>query len=129
MSTSPFGKGLAIAALSSLWLALSASPVAAQGARAPSTSPQDHQHAPPSTQDTSAQTHDHGGMAQGAMSHAREGSGTAWLPRASPMYVIHRTGRGWEIMLHGNAFLQYLDDGGDRGHHQAGSVNWIMAMA
>jgi YHS domain-containing protein len=63
------------------------------------------------------------------MSHAREGSGTAWLPDASPMYAIHGLRGGWELMLHGSAFVQYLDDAGDRGHDQFGSINWVMGMA
>jgi hypothetical protein len=129
MSTSPFRRRLAIAALSSLWLAVSIEPAAAQAAQAPPATPQEHQHEPPSPQGTAAQTHDHGGLAQGAMSHVREGSGTAWLPDASPMYATHRARGDWEVMLHGNAFLQYLDDAGDRGHEQGGSINWFMAMA
>jgi hypothetical protein len=68
-------------------------------------------------------------MTQGAMSHARESSGTAWLPDASPMYAIHREHGAWEVMLHGNLFVQYLDDAGDRGHDQFGSINWVMGMA
>jgi hypothetical protein len=45
------------------------------------------------------------------------------------MYAIHREHGGWELMLHGNAFVQYLNDGGDRGHDQFGSINWVMGMA
>jgi hypothetical protein len=127
MSTSPFRKGLAIAAFSSLSLNMSPLPAAAQAAQVPP--PQEHQHQQPSPPDSAAQVHDHGQMVQGAMSHAREGSGTAWLPDSSPMYAIHGAGGGWELMLHGNVFLQYLDDGGDRGHDQVGSINWIMGMA
>ena len=33
------------------------------------------------------------------------------------------------LMAHENAFLQYLDESGDRGAHQTGSVNWLMGMA
>jgi hypothetical protein len=32
-------------------------------------------------------------------------------------------------MFHGNAFLQYIDEGGERGESQLGSVNWLMGMA
>jgi hypothetical protein len=32
-------------------------------------------------------------------------------------------------MLHGNAFLQYLNETGDRGSDQFGSINWAMGMA
>lgn len=60
---------------------------------------------------------------------AREGSGTAWLPDASPMYAVHSQAGPWTLMLHGNAFLQYIDEGGTRGESQLGSVNWFMGMA
>ncbi|HEX6940767.1 MAG TPA: hypothetical protein VF158_15230, partial [Longimicrobiales bacterium] len=59
----------------------------------------------------------------------REGSGTAWLPDFSPMYAVHATAGRWELMLHGNIFLQYIDEGSDRGDENFGSVNWIMGMA
>jgi len=58
-----------------------------------------------------------------------DGSGTAWLPAATPMYGIHRQVGTWEVMLHGNAFLQFLLDAKTRGSSQSGSVNWFMAMA
>jgi hypothetical protein len=60
---------------------------------------------------------------------AREGSGTAWLPDETPMYAIHRQAGAWTLMAHGNAFLQYLHESGDRGSQQFGSINWIMGMA
>ena len=59
----------------------------------------------------------------------REGSGTAWLPDASPMHALHRQAGDWELMLHGSLFIHYLDDGGDRGREQFGATNWIMGMA
>jgi hypothetical protein len=61
--------------------------------------------------------------------HGREGSGTSWLPDASPMYAVHGTYGEWRLMGHGNAFLQYLHEGGDRGDDQFGSINWVMGMA
>ncbi len=61
--------------------------------------------------------------------HGREGSGTAWLPDASPMFAVHGQRGEWQLMGHGNAFLQYLNDGGDRGADQFGSINWVMGMA
>ena len=45
------------------------------------------------------------------------------------MYAIHRQTRHWQLMTHGNAFIQYLDESGDRGSNQFGSINWAMAMA
>jgi hypothetical protein len=59
----------------------------------------------------------------------REASGTSWLPDASPMYGIHQTAGDWQLMWHGNAFAQFLYESGDRGTEQAGSINWVMAMA
>ncbi|HEX7091062.1 MAG TPA: hypothetical protein VF192_13050 [Longimicrobiales bacterium] len=59
----------------------------------------------------------------------REGSGTAWLPDSSPMYALHWRAGAWGLMLHGNVFLQYIDEGSERGDEQLGSVNWIMGMA
>ena len=60
---------------------------------------------------------------------SRDGSGTSWLPDESPMYAIHAQARGWRLMGHGNLFLQYLHDAGDRGSDQTGSINWLMGMA
>lgn len=61
--------------------------------------------------------------------HVRDGSGTSWLSDASPMQgVMTHQGR-WMLMLHGNAFLQFIKTGSDRGDDQLGSIGWIMAMA
>jgi hypothetical protein len=60
---------------------------------------------------------------------SREGSGTSWLPDETPMYAIHAQARGWALMGHGSLFLQYLNDSGDRGDRQTGSINWVMGMA
>jgi YHS domain-containing protein len=59
----------------------------------------------------------------------REGSGTSWLPDASPMYMLHRQSGPWILMAHENAFLQSFTESGDRGDSQAGSINWMMGMA
>jgi hypothetical protein len=59
----------------------------------------------------------------------REGSGTSWLPNATPMHAFHWQRGDWQVMLHENAFLQFLDESGDRGSDQAGSINWVMGMA
>ena len=61
--------------------------------------------------------------------HTREASGTAWLPDASPMYAVHGEYGEWQLVGHGNLFLQYLSEGGDRGDDQFGSINWAMGMA
>ncbi len=63
------------------------------------------------------------------MQMAREGSGTSWLPDATPMHAIHRQRGPWQLMAHGNAFLQFFRDSGERGDEQFGSINWVMGMA
>src|SRR5262245_51140561 len=59
----------------------------------------------------------------------REGSGTSWLPDASPMYMVHRQNGQWMLTAHNNAFLQFISDSGKRGDDQVGSINWVMGMA
>lgn len=59
----------------------------------------------------------------------RGASGTSWLPDASPMYAVHGQHGDWELMGHGSAFLQYLNEGGHRGQSQFGSIHWVMGMA
>ncbi|MGH9240620.1 MAG: hypothetical protein ACRD3G_21465 [Vicinamibacterales bacterium] len=78
-----------------------------------------------------AQEHQHEPGAASTLFTPREGSGTAWLPETSDMYGRHRSAGSWELMFHGNAFLQLLHEGAnnDRGATQAGSINWFMAMA
>lgn len=56
-------------------------------------------------------------------------SGTAWLPAAAPMRALHARLGGWELMVHGAAFVQYVREFGTRDAHQLGSVNWLMAVA
>ncbi|HYU77905.1 MAG TPA: hypothetical protein VEK56_02910 [Vicinamibacterales bacterium] len=63
------------------------------------------------------------------ISMARDGSGTSWLPDTTPMYAIHRQAGEWNLMLHGNLFVQYINEGSDRGDDQFGSTNWAMGMA
>src|SRR3989441_1712313 len=60
---------------------------------------------------------------------ARMGSGTSWLPDASPMHAAHVVLGDWTLMLHGVGFLQYDRQGGSRGSNQMGIVNWGMAAA
>ena len=101
----------------------------------PPSPPPQHQHesqAPPASDP--AQQHDMQHMHMGdeqdmVMPPAREGSGTSWLPDDTPMYAVHKQAGTWTLMAHGNAFLQYLHESGDRGSDQAGSINWFMGMA
>lgn len=89
---------------------------------------QEHQHpaaAPP------GQEHQHAEHTQGSLFSTRDGSGTAWLPATSPMYAGHARAGGWELMWHGNLFLQFINESAEehRGAHQTGSINWVMGMA
>ena len=75
--------------------------------------------------------HQHDHAATTSLFAPREGSGTAWLPGATEMYALHGRAGGWELMAHGNAFLQFLHEAANehRGSTQTGSINWLMLMA
>jgi len=60
---------------------------------------------------------------------SRMGSGTSWLPDASPMHAAQIMLGDWTLMLHGRAFIQYDWQGGRRGGNQLGIANWAMAAA
>jgi hypothetical protein len=84
--------------------------------------------------------HMHGSM-DVPMSHAfslnlpmnRNGSGTGWLPDASPMYGYMLHSKNWMYMIHGNIFLGYtnqdLTSKGSRGDQKISIPNWFMLMA
>jgi hypothetical protein len=91
-----------------------------QSAAAQSVTEQPHKH------EVTTQEPDRPGQDQGM---PRDGSGTSWLPDATPMYAFHWQRGEWQVMLHENAFLQFLDESGDRGSDQLGSINWMMGMA
>lgn len=57
------------------------------------------------------------------------GSGTAWLPAATPQPGWHIAAGAWSVMLHGSAFAQYVRESGPRGNYQFGVVNWLMGEA
>ncbi|HEX8040953.1 MAG TPA: hypothetical protein VF490_17470 [Chryseosolibacter sp.] len=79
-------------------------------------------------------------MSSVPMSHAyslnlpmnRNGSGTGWLPDASPMYGYMVHSGKWMYMLHGNLFIRYdhqdIGDKGLRGDSKIDAPNWFMAM-
>ena len=80
-----------------------------------------------------------GGM---SMSHSysrnlpmsRNGSGTAWQPDQTPLYMWMQHRGPWMLMYHGAAFGRYtsqnFNHGGGRGHARAvDGPNWGMAMA
>jgi YHS domain-containing protein len=90
---------------------------------------QHEQHTAPASTDAQ---HEHLHQEAGeTLFNTRDASGTAWLPDLTPMYGFHRPAAPWEVMLHGNLFIQYLNEGGEehRRGHQAGSINWFMGMA
>jgi YHS domain-containing protein len=83
--------------------------------------------APPADEHAAQTGDEHAIHDMGAM--VRDGSGTAWLPDASPMYAIHRQKGAWTLMAHENVFVQFLHESGSRGDDQVGSINWVMGMA
>lgn len=62
----------------------------------------------------------------------RHGSGTAWLPDASPTYGYMFHSPEWSYMLHGNLFLRYnsqdFSNKGSRGSDKLDAPNWLMFM-
>ena len=62
----------------------------------------------------------------------RNGSGTGWLPDASPMYGYMFHSAKWMYMLHGNLFLRYnnqdIGKKGSRGGSEFDAPNWLMFM-
>jgi len=63
------------------------------------------------------------------ISHAREGSGTSWMPDSSPIYAHHLMAENWMLMLHYAATIGYDDQWSDRGSRRIASTNWLMGMA
>ena len=59
----------------------------------------------------------------------RMGSGTSWLPDRTAMHAKHFVAGGWELMLHGVAFVQFDKQYTKRGDEQFGAPNWAMLMA
>lgn len=57
------------------------------------------------------------------------GSGTAWLPAAAPLHGFHVQTGQWSVMIHGSVFAQFVQEFGQRGNYQLGSVNWVMGDA
>jgi len=60
---------------------------------------------------------------------SRAGSGTSWLPDASPMHAVHYRVGAWSLMLHGAAFVLYDNQGGPRGADRVAAVDWGMLAA
>jgi hypothetical protein len=63
------------------------------------------------------------------LSHAREGSGTSWLPDSSAVFAHHFMADDWMLMLHYAATAGYDDQWSERGSRRVASTNWMMGMA
>lgn len=63
---------------------------------------------------------------------SRNGSGTAWNPDASPMYMWMKQTPKTDWMFHGNIFLRYTNtdifNSGNRGDDKFDAPNWFMTM-
>lgn len=93
-----------------------------------------------SQMDHSQMGHEMDSLSMPPMSHAyslnlpmnRNGSGTGWLPDASPMYGYMVHSKKWMYMFHGNIFIRYnkqdIGDKGTRGDEKIDAPNWFMAM-
>ncbi|HEX8072919.1 MAG TPA: hypothetical protein VF546_23440 [Pyrinomonadaceae bacterium] len=57
------------------------------------------------------------------------GSGTAWQPASSPLYMRHKRAGDWLLMFHFDAKTGVNHQGGPRGVTKADSMNWFMPMA
>ncbi|HEX6243041.1 MAG TPA: hypothetical protein VFZ61_19140, partial [Polyangiales bacterium] len=62
------------------------------------------------------------------LARSRMGSGTSWMPSASPMYGLMTKIRSWGFMARGNVFAGYSWASSDRGGHRFLSVNSILVM-
>jgi len=107
-----------------LGAALACAPAAAQ-----TTEPHQHPMPAPAPARPEAPQHQHAGHDDDSLFATRDASGTAWLPDSSPMYGIETRAGQWSVMFHGNAFVQFLNESGNRASQQGGSINWGMAMA
>lgn len=76
---------------------------------------------------------DHSGHAMtgflGPYPMMREGSGTSWVPDATPHEGFHRQLADWSVMTHGNINLIYDNQGGPRGGNKTFVSGMLMTMA
>jgi len=107
------------------------------------TSHAGHQHTPGMDVGSSAPADSsHAVMHHMGMSHAysrqlpmsRNGSGTAWNPDQTPMYMWMQHRGPWMLMYHGSAFLRFtnqnFNNGDARGRaNRVDGPNWLMTMA
>jgi hypothetical protein len=103
---------------------------------------QHQHHAPADTASPVPPAHSRQHAGHESMSHAfsrslpmnRNGSGTGWLPDATPMYAYMRHRGPWMYMLHGAVYLRYtaqnITHPQKRGYERTWSApNWVMGMA
>ncbi|MGB3866554.1 MAG: hypothetical protein WBA29_13095 [Xanthobacteraceae bacterium] len=107
---------------------------------------QEHRHpAAPHEADSVSAPADHPGHAPATQPHAghgahmsawlgpyamtREGSGTSWVPDATPHEGVHRQLAEWSVMIHGALNLVYDRQAGRRGGSQTFVGGMVMAMA
>ena len=55
-------------------------------------------------------------------------SGTAWQSTAAPENMWMKRWRAWDLMAHGNLFVDFNHQGGPRGAGKLESENWLMFM-
>ena len=82
-----------------------------------------------------AMQHDHSQMNMDTPAHEQlllpsphASSGTGWQPASIPQHLWMSSRAGWDLMLHGNIFLRYNQQGGPRGAGKAESSNYVMTM-
>jgi hypothetical protein len=63
------------------------------------------------------------------LADARDGSGTAWQPDSTPMFMWHARAGGWRFALHANVFVGYDAMAGERGDDELAGIHWLMASA
>ena len=92
-----------------------------------------HQHAAPGQKKKPAEAgHEHQHGMQGLLGPypiSREGSGTSWVPEASPHYGVHATYGDWQTMYHALFNVVYDHQGGPRGGDKTFLNGMFMAMA
>jgi hypothetical protein len=55
-------------------------------------------------------------------------SGTSWQAQSAPEHMWMRFWHAWQLMAHGNLFLEFNHQGGPRGAGKLQSENWLMLM-
>jgi hypothetical protein len=92
-----------------------------------------HKHVPATAGHSGHPGAEHSGMAMkgflGPYPMSREGSGTSWLPDATPHEGVHAAYGDWMVMWHALANGVYDRQGGPRGDQKAFASGMVMGMA